>query len=283
MTTLSGVIETFILGLLGITPDPAQIASAQAAIRIYRDDATMGVAWTGLDKKVWCSRIEALLADPTPINQNPTGYCMPAACLYVLFKRAPAAMANFCVGLARDGQGSIGNLTITMTKELRDYGVPAYAAAHEEGIDPVDYILMLAMQNQMSVTNITAPDDYASRPGFLVRNVTGLLSATNLFSAITSKDNPAIADLQNLDPKTDVLMFGDVNFFSTSPNLTGHVVVLVPPIVKDGGIVTFHFWSWGVFKGNQTLDIEGNAYVKQVSEAAFSANISTAVFATAQF
>jgi len=283
MTTLSGVIEAFILGLLGVTPDKTQIESAQAAIRIYRDDATMGVAWTGLDKKDWCSRIELLVADPTPINQNPTGYCMPAACLYVLFKRAPAIMASFCIGLARDGHGSIGDLTITMTEELRNYGVPAYANEHQEGINPVDYILMLAMQNRMSTTSIKAPDDYASRPGFFVFNVTDLFKATNLFSSVTTMSNPHAADLQNLDPKTDVLMFGDTNFFSTSPSLTGHVVVLVPPIIKDGGIVTFHFWSWGVFKGNQTLDIEGNAYVKQVSEAAFSANISTAVFATVNF
>ena len=283
MTTLSGVIEAFILGLLGTTPDNTQIESAQAAIRIYRDDPTMGVAWTGLKKEDWCSRIELLLADPTPINQNPTDYCMPAACLYVLFKRAPAAMAGFCIELARDGQGTIGDLTITMTQELRDYGVPAYAAEHKAGVDFVDFILMLAMQNQMSVTNIKAPDDYASRPGFLVRNVTGLLSATSLFSTIKTKDNPQVADLQNLDSKTEVILFGDVTFFSTRPLPGGHAVVLVPPIVKDTGMVTFHFWSWGVFEGNQTLPIEGNAYVKQVSEAAFSANISTAAFATVNF
>jgi hypothetical protein len=285
MTTLSGVIEELILSLLGSTPDQAGIAAGQTTIRAYRDDPNMGVAWRGLAKADWCARIELLLGDPAKINQRSTEYCGPAACLYILFKRTPAAMASFCVELARVGHGSIGELNITMTQEIRDYGVVDYAKNTKkvQPIDPVDYILMLAMQNQMSIFNIDSPDDNSAKPELSAGGITDILKDTNLFT-VTSKDHATIDDFQNLDSKTETVLIGDISFFSKKPfTIIGggrHAVVLVPPVTVKSGIVEFHFWSWGMYQGTETLDIEGDTYVQRVTENKFNVNVDTAVFAT---
>ncbi len=283
MTTLSGVIEEFILCLLGSTPDPAGIAAGQATIRAYRDDPNMGVAWVGVTKEAWCARIELLLGDPTKINQRNTDYCMPAACLFVLFKRVPEAMASFCVALARDGSGSIGDLKITMSKAIRDYDVFSFATKFQP-VDPVDYALMLTIQNEMSTFSIDSPDDYSARPEVSTGPITDLLKDTGLFT-VTTKDHAKVDDFQDLDPKTETVLIGDISFFSKRPFLPlggggRHAVVLVPPVTNKSGTVEFHFWSWGMYHGTETLDIEGDTYVQRVSENKFNVNVDTAVFAT---
>lgn len=256
---------------------PQTKEAAAAALRAYRADAAAGSAWTGLTKEDWCARIGLLLADPSILNQRPTGYCMPAACLYVLFKRVPAIMAEFCVGLARDGAGTIGDLHITMTPEIRAYDVASHAREKLEPIHPVDYVLFLAMQEEMSITDIEAPDSYAANPGLSLSNAEDLLAATDLF-IVSRKNDPKVADFATLDGGTEAILFGSISLFS-SALFPDHAVVLVPPLGVEGNQVTLRFWSWGMFQGQQTPAIEGGAYVTKVSKSVFEAKLDGVVFA----
>ena len=276
--SLMDEFSAWIDDLLDVEKVPLQSQEAAAAtIRAYREDNNAQSAWVGLPKADWCARVEMLLADPSILNQRPTDYCMPAACLYVLFKRVPSIMAEFCVRLGRDGAGSIGDLSITMTPEIRAYDVAAYARDQLSPIHPVDYVLFLAMQEEMSITDLDSPDSYAARPGFLVSNVEDLLKATDLFT-VTRKDSPKVGDFANLDRGTEAVLVGDISLFS-SAMLKGHAVVLVPPLELQGNQVTLRFWSWGMFQGQQTLPIEGGAYVARVTDSDFEANLRAVVFA----
>src|SRR5947208_767557 len=105
MTTLSGVIEAFLLSLLGATPDKTPRETAQETIRDYLHTVSeYKTSWTNLTKEDWCARVEELLGDPKKIDQGGAPYCMPAACLFVLFMRKPTFMADFCVSLAKKGE-----------------------------------------------------------------------------------------------------------------------------------------------------------------------------------
>jgi hypothetical protein len=139
--------EAFILSLLGASPGGQKIGDAQAAVRGYIDEDSTP-SWKGLDKKAWCDRIIELLGNPKSFKQGNSPYCLAAACLIVLFKRTPETMADFCNALASRGKGKIKDLEIKMTKEIQGYDVPAYAKTLD--VNPVDLILLLAIQNAMS-------------------------------------------------------------------------------------------------------------------------------------
>jgi hypothetical protein len=270
-------IEGLIDDLLDRETIPAQtLVQAKALLATYEGDASKGSAWTGLSKSDWCTRLDTLLSEPSLLDQGSTLYCMPAACLFVLFKRAPVLMAGFCVGLASDGVGRLGDLSIEMTQGIRTYGVVQHVTDKLKRIHPVDYVLMLAMQEAMSTTSIERPDSYAAAPGVLVSNMEDLLKATDLFH-LTRIDSPKVGDFSNIDGATEAVLVGSMSLFS-SAMFGEHAAVWQPPLVENGGQVTLRFWSWGLYQGMQTLPVEGGAYVAQVSVRGFERQLGSVIF-----
>lgn len=262
--------------LLGDKPAPPQsIERAKAAVRAYRDDPASGVAWTGISKDEWCARFEVLLTDPAGLNQGSTKLCMPAACLYVLFRRLPEAMAGFCVGLARDGAGSIGDLRIEMSEAIRAYDVAAYVRGSLRAIVPVDYALLLAIQEEMSLTTIDSPDDIAADPGVDVDDMAAVFEAIGWFD-VTDADE-TVAEIDAAEAGSDVLVAADMDAFAIFDGILagsgGHAVVMKPPTSQTDGLVTYRFWSFGMQVNEHTLPVEGGIYAGRMSRASLEARL----------
>ena len=286
MTTLPGVIEAFLLSLLGASPGGQKIEDAQSAIRGFLANEGAVISWKGLDKKVWCDRIIELLGDPKKFDQGHTEYCLAAACLIVLFKRAPVTMADFCRDLANTGKGKINELTIAMTKEIQDYDVPAYAA---QRVKPVDFILLLAIQNAMSPSGffskkIKTPQD--ASPATLASNIKDILEGTKLFTI--TEINPNSPALTNQTADADIILVGWLKFFKTALATQRHAVVLAQPMKEDGGKIVFRYWSWGMVETDLVPGIEPHHdehniidyYEQKCTPSEFSSGIGTVYVAT---
>ena len=278
--------EAFILSLLGASPGGQKIGDAQAAVRGYMDEDSTP-SWKGLDKKAWCDRIIELLGNPKSFKQGNSPYCLAAACLIVLFKRTPETMADFCNALASRGKGKIKDLEIKMTKEIQGYDVPAYAKTLD--VNPVDFILLLAIQNAMSPpgffsSGIEKPED--ASPAVLAKNIKDILEGTGLF---TIKDIGANSSaLTNQTADADIILVGKGAFFKTAVRTQRHAVVVVPPVTEVGGKVTFHYWSWGMIEADLTPGVVPHHddhgavdyYEQTCTSAEFSSGIGTVYVAT---
>jgi len=278
MTTVTGAIEAFLLSLIGAPPSEVTIGRAQDHVRDYLSDEKTGTSWKGLDKKAWCDRVIELLGEPKKINQGQSKYCKPAACLFVLFSRVPVIMADFCVALASTGKGSINKLKIKMTKDIQDYGVPAYAAGETIKTDPVDFILLLAIQNAMSTFNIDSPDDHSASPSMSASDIEDVLDDTKLFT-IKKISSPKASALTDQKADTDLILVGNSTFYLDHQVFSKHAAVVVPPLTADASSVKFCFWSWGMAKSEYT-DVEGGYYVKRATNNAFESNVEVAFFLT---
>jgi hypothetical protein len=81
-------------------------------------------------------------------------------------------------------------------------------------------------------------------------------------------------------PEEDAVLFADMDLFSNKSSLASqdHAVVLVPPLEATSTEVKLRFWSWGMFRGNNTPNVLGGAYQKTMPIADFHDQIDTAVF-----
>lgn len=290
------IIES-IKQLLGLEDPPAipldqRRANAKAAIEAWL--RTQATTQYGLPPDRFAERLRTLVDSPHELRQGQYGWCLPTAFLQSVLRRFPDLVAQFGLDLYATGEGSLGDIEVTLTDAFRAFDYPAlirsdanleqrirdlYLASH------ADWILLGAVQDATTLYPMTgSPRDPVS---FSTSTLADLFDDCGLYEDVTTlsstdkRNRQKLIDALEKSRTQDVSMVGDMTRFGVGATGRHAVRLVAPPefpaasgaTATDLETMTFQFWSWG-FRPSATegmpFDVAQNAFTNSLTRRQFA-------------
>lgn len=125
----------------------SQPAAAHAVVATLRN-WTGTSPWRSLHQTTVCARLDALIDDPTLVQQGPTPLCGPASFFTCWIKRDPVAFARFASTLFQTGASQIGSsYRVRPGQALLQQNYAAAAAGRSNFPPEADWMVMGAIRN----------------------------------------------------------------------------------------------------------------------------------------
>ncbi len=259
------VIDAILALLRGEVPDPVAERRRRAVDLV----AEWKLSKAG-DPPVWfCSRgdfaarLTQILEDPKRVVQGSYDWCTIATPLHCFLRRVPDLVARYAISVYDTGEGELGDLSTSVDSNLVRFDLPRYARG-ELPDHPLpgartsvvhrsaDWILMAAILDTINdAFDFEGPlDDYGAAPPITVAGARDAFEACGFYESITELTIPASMTAAQLvahlnGERTDVLLVGDMSFFTLGLVNGGHIAPLSGPAEEDGGGVKLRWWSFG--------------------------------------
>lgn len=239
--------------------------NAKAAIEAWL--RTQTTTQYGLPPDRFAERLRALVDSPHELRQGQYGWCLPTAFLQSVLRRFPDLVAQFGLDLYATGEGSLGDIEVTLTDAFRAFDYPdfirsdtglsqrhrdLYLASH------ADWILLGAVQDATTVYPMTgSPRDPVS---FSTSTLADLFDDCGLYEDVTTLSSTDKRNRQKLiealekSRTQDILLVGEMTRFGVDSTIRHAVRLVAPPTFTapagggtptDQEAMTFQFWSWG--------------------------------------
>ncbi|MCH2042893.1 MAG: hypothetical protein MK212_02040 [Saprospiraceae bacterium] len=152
--------------------DPEPRRNAYITLWNFSDDPTTKTEWAEISKEDFVLSLDALLTDPSRIDQANTNLCGIATTCKLALEYNPKAFTDLAIQLYTKGEARVEgrpDLTIKVNKDLLDDKT-------FKGLDPALYVIMCAMRHSWNSYYDYDPHTDTGHEGFTYpKDVTGIL------------------------------------------------------------------------------------------------------------
>lgn len=236
---------------------------ALARLAHYRSSLASS-AWQ-LNQADVLDRLEELILEPSKVYQGSIGYCGPAAFFRIWIEIEPTAFLEFAVKLFETGEANIGSKVVKANASLLATPHSKITGFGSQSIPVAEWMLMSALVDTPvdPATGKILDDD-----GTSTGQVSGFLSATNLYRSVANADEWGASDMDTVNERlrvegkqTDIIIAIDAEMIKQM-NLglwpgTDHWILLTSEFYQNPGdddFDYFDYWCWGREFMNQSVN-----------------------------